>query len=131
MIGKLFESVNGKITASQNPLGQDEKEDFILKEVGPVPVEDELVLTALEGCSKLYATPARRHYLAMKIAVDHVSDFLTKTKIDATDKTGNAAAYSRMMEKFQSYRKMFKEVEQDFNDEVQVVGRGNKKISKV
>lgn len=121
---------NAEINPCWN-LPEDEKEEFILKEVGIVPIEDELVIEAFKQCEKLYATPSRRHYLAMKIAVDNVSDFLSTTKINAEEKTGNATAYRGMMKEFQIYRKMFKEVEKDFNDEIQVVGRGNKKIPKV
>jgi hypothetical protein len=106
-----------------------EKEDMIKDSMDiNFSPEDELVIEALEKCTKMFETPTLRAYNGLKIAIDNIADFMAGTKI--TDgKEGNITQIKGVAKDFDHIRQSFKGVGKDLKEEQEQHVRGSQNIA--
>jgi len=107
----------------------DDKEELILKEVGPgVSPEDELVIEGIKKCKVLYETPSFRAYEGIKGALDRIAQYMKTTAI--TDgKDGNISQIRATAKDFDNIRQSFKGTYKDLIDEQQQKVRGDQNLA--
>lgn len=92
-----------------------------------VDPESPTIRAALECVEEKYYTTFYGVYRGMKSMLDKIGFKLLETDISLDDKGGNAASISRLMEKYEVYRKTFKSSYKDYEEEqgdVKVRGGG-------
>ena len=110
-------------------VGEDEKEDQIIEslEMNFDP-EDDVMIEALEKCTKLFETPTVRAYMGMKQMLDNLSTYMGSTKIEH-GRDGNISAIISAAKNFDAIRDSFKGVAKDLQAEQDIHVRGNKRLS--
>ncbi len=110
----LNEAIKEGVILRENAL------DFSLDE----PIWEE----ALALCHELYKTPKKRLYLAGKIGMDNVADFLTDNKLKMGADKDNEI-YSMWMNKLGRISEEFSKLEKAFDEEVLSAIRGGQEES--
>jgi hypothetical protein len=106
-----------------------EKEEFILKEIdGEFSGEDDLIITALAMCRKMYETPTYRAYQGIKIALDNLGKVLA-TETPTFGRDGSATSLLKIAERFDMVRQSFKGVYKDLQEEQDSKVRGGQNMA--
>ena len=112
---------------SMNPFfhyPEEDKEQAILKEIkAEFSVEDDVVVTALNFCKKLYETPTARAYWGIKSMLDRLATFMGTTPI-TTGRDGNGPFLLNAAKQYQEIRDSFKGAYKDLMDEQKTSTRG-------
>lgn len=108
---------------------EEDKEAIILRELKvDFSLDDELIISALAKCKKLYETPTYRAYQGIKIFLDNMAmSMATETLTFGRD--GSSPALLRMAEKYDAVRQSFKGVYKDLMEEQQSSVRGNQNLA--
>lgn len=106
-----------------------EKEELILDEIeAEFSTEDDIIVAALNFCTKLYETPTLRAYNGIKKALDNMAKYMATTSI--TDgKDGNISQIRAVAKDFDSIRQSFKGVYKDLQEEQQSTVRGGQGLA--
>ena len=116
----------------ENPFAnvpESDKEELILKEVkGNFSPDEEAIFTALETCRELFKTPTYNLYLASKIGVERVGDYIRNTLISG-GRDGNEANYLRYLKEFDEVCRSFEARYKAFKEEHNRTGRGGHSIA--
>jgi hypothetical protein len=106
-----------------------DKEELILKEVGgDFSPDEEAIYNALETCRELYKTPTYNLYLAAKIGIERIAEYMKNTLI-AGGRDGNEANYLRYMERYDEVCRSFESRYKAFKEEQSRTGRGGHNIA--
>lgn len=101
-----------------------DKEEMVLTEVkAEFSTEDELIITALNMCKKLYQTPTYRAFIGIKMALDNLADYMGNTKIES-GRDGNITAIVNAAAKFKEIRETYKGIYNDLKNEQEDRARG-------
>lgn len=115
------------LNEEENPFAnvpENEKEDLILSEVGGTfSSDEELIAEALDLCRKLYATPSYNLYLAAKVGIEKIGNYIRNTAItDGRD--GNNSSYLKYLEKYDEVCRSFESRWKAFKEEQSTISRG-------
>jgi len=116
----------------ENPFAnvpEGDKEELILKEVGgEFSPDEESIYTALETCRELFKTPTYNLYMAAKVGVERVADYIKGTLI-AGGRDGNEMAYLRYLKEYDEVCRSFEARYKAFKEENNRTGRGGHNIA--
>lgn len=116
----------------QNPFfhfREEDKEEIIYQEVdGNFDLEDPLLIHALTMSKKMYETETSRAYAGIKIALDNIASYMSKTTItDGRD--GNISQIANMAKNFDAIRQSYKGTFRDLIEEQQSSVRGGQSLA--
>ena len=106
-----------------------EKEELILSQLNvDFSTEDELIIDALQFCTKLYETPTLRAYMGIKSMLDRLAGYMgTSTLTDGRD--GNINSIVNAAAKFENIRLSFRGAYKDLMEEQTGSARGGSQIA--
>mgnify|MGYP001791756365 CR=1 FL=1 len=108
---------------------EEDKETLILEQIdGDFSPEDDLIITALEMCGKMYETPTLRAYNGIKSMLDKLARFMEDTDI-TTGRDGNGTFILAAAKNFQDVRESFKGAYKDLAEEQKSNVRGGANIA--
>lgn len=108
---------------------EDEKEEFILKEVKMnFSIDEPEIEKALEFCCECYETETVRAFNGFKSAIDKLSIFLGKIEY-STGRDGNITSVLSAMKNFADIRESFKRVNEDLEKEQNGIVRGKQNLA--
>lgn len=103
---------------------ESDREELIMKQLeADFTTEDDGIQEALELCTTMYTTATLRAYKGIKMAMDHIGEYLETAKI-TTGRDGNFMSIIAAAEKFQKIRESFKGAEKDLIEEQKSRVRG-------
>ena len=107
----------------------EQRSDQILYDLSlKIDPDDEYIRKGLKCVEEKYYTTFYGLYRGIKAMLDKVGLKLMSEEIDFSARDGNATAITRLMEKYESLRKSFKQAYKDFEEEqgeMKVRGGGN------
>jgi hypothetical protein len=108
---------------------ESDKEELILAEVdADFSTDDDVIITAVKFCEKLYQTPTYRAYMGMKSMVERLGKYMETTEIEH-GRDGNITALINAAAKFDQIRQSFKATYRDLQDEQQSQVRGGQNLA--
>ena len=108
---------------------EEDKESFILREVDAnFSLDDDLIVTGLAKCKKMYETPTYRAYQGIKIFLDKMGKSMATEDL-TFGRDGSSPALLRMAEKYDTVRQSFKGVYKDLMEEQQSSVRGGQNLA--
>jgi len=118
-------------TGPENPyfnISELDREEKILRDLQPeFDIEDPLILRAVDECKKLYETPTKKSYIAIKTMLERLNTYLETTEItDGRD--GNIGSMLRIAKEFKTVRESFQGVMEAVKEEEKVMARGKSSI---
>lgn len=98
-----------------------EKAELVALDLGiDFSLDDKDIDTAIEKCSKMYATPISRMYHSLSNALDKISNYFDEAEI-SDGKDGNLTQIINAAKNYGSIRDSFKKIKSDFDEENKVV----------
>jgi hypothetical protein len=108
---------------------ESEKEEVILQEINAeFSIEDDLIVSALLRCRKMYETETSRAYYGIKTALDNLGKVLA-TETPTFGRDGSAVGILRIAERFDAVRQSYKGVYKDLMSEQQSSVRGGQNLA--
>lgn len=108
---------------------EEDKESFILREIdASFSLDDDLIVTGLDKCKKMYETPTYRAYQGIKIFLDKMGKSMATEDL-TFGRDGSSPALLRMAEKYDGVRQSFKGVYKDLMEEQQSSVRGGQNLA--
>jgi hypothetical protein len=108
----------------ENPyfnIAASEKAELVALDLGiDFSLDDADINTAIEKCSKMYATPISRMYHSLSNALDKISNYFDEAEI-SDGKDGNLTQIINAAKNYGSIRDSFKKIKADFDEENKVV----------
>lgn len=96
----------------------DNREDQIIYDLKlEIDTKDPIIIEALECVERLYYTTFYGVYKGIKSMLDKIGRKLMDEDIDFHGKEGNSAGITRVIEKYEQFRKSFKTAYKDFEEE--------------
>lgn len=108
---------------------ENEKEEIILSEVdADFSTDDDLIVSAIKRCEKMYQTPTYRAYMGIKTMLDRLAKYMETTDIEH-GRDGNITALVNAAAKFEAIRQSFKGTLRDLEEEQQSQVRGGQNLA--